>query len=207
MKIDFRQGIVTYPVSSNNQVFLSKVGSYVNLQTANGRTDVAFAFGSENYILSETTDVNNAWGPLLPNTNYWLYWDIDLLSAARTFGFTLLAPIVSSIQPSGINNQHWFNLTDNKMYVYQSGQWRAVLRVFAALVNNSIFTNLGSGLIGRPFAGSQVGLNTPNVHIGRITVDTQVYLFAKLMEHSSPLKMNSSLMAHQLTPSAPILQY
>ncbi len=171
MIINFRQGIITYPTSSNQQVFLAKVGNYVNLQTANGRTDITFAYGTEDYLFTESTDTNNAWGPLLANTDYWLFWDIDLLTATRTFGFTTLAPIVSSIQPTGVNNQHWFNLVDNKMYVFENSAWRAVLRTFAARVNNAIFTTVGANVLPRPFAGSQVGLNTPNTKVGRITVD------------------------------------
>ncbi len=171
MRLDFRQGIITYPTSSNQQVFLAKVGSYVNLQTANGRTDVAFAYGTEDYILSEASDVQSAWGPLLPNVDYWVYWDLDLLTAVKTYGTTTLAPQVSSIQPNGVNNLHWFNLVDNKMYVYNLGAWRAVLRVFAARVNNSIFTAIGIGIPSKPFAGTQVGLTTPNTLAGRIAVD------------------------------------
>jgi hypothetical protein len=171
MIINFRQGIVTYPTSSNQQVFLSKVGSYVNLQTANGKTDVAFAYGSKDYLITESVDVPNAWGPLLPNTDYWLYWNIDLTTAVRTFGVALLAPITSPIQPAGVVGQHWFNVADNKMYVYQSGRWNEVLRVFAALVNNGIFTTLGQGYPSKPFSGTQVGLTTTNVSIGSVVVD------------------------------------
>ena len=171
MRIDFQQGIVTYPSSSNIQVFLAKVGSYVNIQTANGRVDVAFAYGTENYLLTEAADVNNAWGPLLANTNYWVYWDIDVLTAVKSYGVTTVAPQTSSIQPVGVENLHWFNIVNNTMYVYRSGTWVAVIRAFAALVNNGIFTPLGSGFSNHPFAGTQVGLNTPNTVVGRITVD------------------------------------
>ena len=96
MRIDFQQGILSYPTSVGQQVFLAKTRSFVSLQTANGRTDVTFAHGSENYLHTEASYVSNAWGPLLPNTNYWLYWDINMLTAVRTFGFTTLQPIFSS---------------------------------------------------------------------------------------------------------------
>ncbi|PPD53661.1 MAG: hypothetical protein CTY12_04655 [Methylotenera sp.] len=287
MRIDFQQGIITYPTSTGQQVFLAKTGSFVSLQTANGRTDVTFAHGSENYLHTEASDVINAWGPLLPNTDYWLYWDINMLTAVRTFGTTQLQPIFSSgisagkqtitfstltsganptnlvpsttytaniiidgttrvvtvlgslaqtfstllaeinndlsshgtatldiankqiritsgssgisssvsitggtlfapplatfvsidiasqgtNEPLGTTDQHWFNTATQKMYVYQSGGWREVVRVFAAKINNNTFTGVGTGVVGKPFAGSQVGLVSPGLTAGRIVVD------------------------------------
>lgn len=177
MRIDFRQGIITYPISfSGQQQFLAKTGSYISLQTANGRTDVAFAHGTENYLYTETTDSQNAWGPLIPNTDYWLYWDINLLTAVRTFGFTTIQPTTGSIQPTGIEGLHWFNTATTKMYVFSTGRWQEVARVFAAKVNNATFTPLGSGNVAKPFAGTQVGITTGPplwiyAEVGRIIVD------------------------------------
>lgn len=173
MRIDFQQGIVTHPMSGSLQAFLAKTGTHVSLQAANGRTDVAFANGDQNYLLTESADVPNAWGPLAPNTDYWLYWDIDMRTAVRTFGFTTLIPVVSNNAPAHAAGQHWFNSFAKKMYVSQTGVWREVLRVFAAKVNNAVFTSLSLGIGNRPFAGTQVGLNVPNVAVGRIIVDDQ----------------------------------
>ncbi|MGZ8924272.1 MAG: hypothetical protein ACXW2E_00180 [Nitrososphaeraceae archaeon] len=171
MQIDFRQGIITYPVSLNQQVFLSKTNDYVSLQTINGRIDITFAHGTEDYLFTETADTVNAWGPFVSDTDYWLYWDINTLTAVRTFGFTTIEPIISPTEPLTVIGLHWFNTTDNKMYVYQVGGWRAVIRVFAAKINNSVFTGLGSGITGKPFAGTQVGLTVPGTTAGRILVD------------------------------------
>lgn len=171
MNIDFQQGVVIYPIDSGLQSFLSYSGGFVTLTTTNGRTDVAFAYGSENYLLSESSNVTNAWGPLPSSTDCWLYWDINLQSGVRTFGFTTLAPIYSAATPSSpVEGQCWFNTGLRKMYVYTSGNFREALRVFAAKVNNSTFTPLGSGNALKPFAGSQAGLNTPNTPTGRIVV-------------------------------------
>lgn len=170
MRTDFRQGIITYPVSLNQQVFLAKTGSYVSLQTANGRTDITFAHGTENYLYTESSDVTNAWGPFATDTDYWLYWDINTLTAVRTFGYTTLEPIVDSQEPAGVVGLHWFNTTNNKMYVYQLGGFREVIRVFASKLRNNTFTGMGS-TPGKPFAGSQVGLNVAGSISGRIIVD------------------------------------
>lgn len=171
MILDFQQGIVSYPIDTGLQSFLSYAGGYVTLRALNGRTDIAFAHGLENYLLSESTTVPNAWGPLPTTTDCWLYWDIDLRTAIRSFGFTTLAPLYTSTRPSsGVDGQHWFDTSARKMYVFQSGNFREVVRVFAAKVNNANFTPLGSGGP-RPYAGSQAGLNTLGKPTGRIIVD------------------------------------
>lgn len=171
MRIDFRQGIITYPSSGQNQTFLSYSGGYVSFNSANGRTDVAFAHLTENYLLSESTDVANAWGPLSPGVDYWLYWDIDLRTAVRTFGFTTLQPVTTSVQPSIVEGQHWFNSSTTTMYVATSGAYRPVARVFAAKVRDGVFTPLGIGVYNKPFAGTQVGLTTQGARTGRILID------------------------------------
>jgi hypothetical protein len=171
MNLDFQQGVITYPIDSGLQSFLSYSGGFVSLTTANGRTDITLAYGSENYLLSESSNVTNTWGPLPSSTDCWLYWDINLQTGVRTFGFTTLAPVYSTAPPSSpVENQHWFNTFERKMYVYTSGIFREALRVFAAQANNSTFTPLGTGYAGRPFAGTQAGLTTPNKSAGRIIV-------------------------------------
>ena len=173
MRVDFQQGIITYPTSSNQQVFLYYNGGYVSLQTDAGRVDITFAHGTENYLFTESTNTINAWGPLTPSTNYWLYWDINLLTGNRTFGYTTLQPLFGSTQPSSpAIGQHWFDTTNKIMQVYQTNGWATFVRVFAAKVNSSTFTALGSGYSNLPFAGTQVGLTSPSgILTGRILVD------------------------------------
>lgn len=172
MYINFRQGIVTYPISGNLQSFLVSSGIYVTLYAANGRTDVAFAHGNEDYLLTESDTVQDAWGPLPSSTDCWLYWDIDKRTAVRTFGFTTLEPVYGEDPPtSPVEGQHWFDTIEETMYAYTSGQFREVIRVFAAKFNNSVFTPMGYGSTQRPFAGTQVGLSTSTVRAGRILID------------------------------------
>jgi hypothetical protein len=172
MIINFRQGVVSYPITIGQQTFLTRSGLYVNLQTANGPTNIAFAHGMSDYLYTESLDVPNAWGPLSPSTEYWLYWDIDLLTAIRTFGLTTQAPTHGTSQPVGIDGDHWFNTTTNKMYTFTSGRWREVIRVFAAkILTNGTFSPLGN-LPSKPFAGSQPHVNTPNARVGHIIADT-----------------------------------
>ncbi len=171
MRIPFRQGIVTYPISGNLQNFLISSGIYVSLYAANGRTDVAFAHGIEDYLITESETVQDAWGPLPGNTDCWLYWDIDKRTAVRTFGFTMAEPVYGEDQPPATNDQHWFDTVDQVMKVYTGGAYREVIRVFAAKFNNSVFTPVHYGTTSRPYSGSQVGLNNTGVWAGKILID------------------------------------
>ena len=174
MRIDFVQGIITYPISGSQQAFLVKTGSYVSLQTQNGHVDVAFASGDANYLLTESETVTNAWGPIPANTDCWLYWDINMNTAIRTFGFTTIEPVYGTVVPSSpTEGLHWFDTANHVMYAYENGGFRERLRCFAGKVNNSAFAGLGVGFPARPFAGSQVGIYTPNTLVGRIIIDDE----------------------------------
>jgi hypothetical protein len=177
MIVNFRQGIISYPSTgplASNQQFLTYSGGYVSLQTSAGHVDVTFAHGLENYLYSESSNVPSAWNcSAYVGVDVWLYWDIDLRTAVRTFGITTVAPSYGTVQPtSPVDNQHWYNLATNIMMRYNSSAtaWLGVARVFAAKVNSGVFSPLGSNLAS-PFAGSQVGVVSPGTAAGRIIID------------------------------------
>lgn len=173
MRINFRQGIITYPSTGVNQTFLVSGGGFVSLRAGLGRVDIAFAQGNSNYLLTESTDVDNAWGPLPISTDCWLYVDINPLTGARTFGFTTTAPVIGSIAPApGVAGLTWFDTATTTMYEYTGvSTRRAVIRAFVAKVNNNTFTPLGTGVPSKPFAGTQVGISGSDVNVGRIIAD------------------------------------
>ncbi len=111
MRIDFRQGIIKYPILHNQQSFLLKQSSYVTLSADNGPTDYTTIHGNENYLFTENLTVQNAWGPLDSNTDYWLYFDINLLTGVRTFGSTKLAPIIGNGLTTGYQQVIFENVT------------------------------------------------------------------------------------------------
>jgi len=173
MKVSFRQGIIRHPVSNGLQDFLRVNGSYVDLVADNGDIDINFAHILANYYYTESNTVSQAWGPFTASTDQWLYWDIDLLTGARTFGITLLEPITSDSEPtSPADDQHWFDSVSTTMFVYSSGAWNARVRVFSAMFNGvNVFTSMSGGLLQYPFAGSQVSLGTETNFSGRIVFD------------------------------------
>lgn len=172
MRIDFRQGIISYPTTGNLQNFLAVSGNSVSLRAAATPVQIAFAHGDADYLFTETQDVNGAWSRLPPTTKCWLYWDIDTLTGQRTFGYTDRQPIVSATPPSSAAvGQMVFDLSTNTMFQYVAPTVRRpVIRVFACAVQGSTIIPLGTGFPTRPFAGTQVGLSVPGTP-GQIITD------------------------------------
>ncbi len=170
MYINFRQGIIQYPTAAGLQNFLTYGAGYVSLNASNGQIDIAFAHFNDNYLLSETISTTNAWGPIPAGQPAWLYWDINLRTGQRSYGFTLLAPATGITAPVGpVVDQHWFNTANTTMNVWNGTTWRVVARVFAARILGTTFSPLGSNP-SLPYAGSQVGA-TGGAEVGRITFD------------------------------------
>jgi hypothetical protein len=141
MLVNFRQGIVSYPVG-----FLQKVGTPTGSRVAlNIPTDkpltLHVAHRGANYIVVQKTSVgltppNGAFGPHLAGIDYWLYADINLTTGVLTWGNTTLEPvnqattptptqtIISDASPTElvqIAGRHWFKTapstpTDDLLY-------------------------------------------------------------------------------------------
>lgn len=162
MIINFRQGIISGQVSQN---FIQLVDGKVNINVDIQRLDLAFAYGSSDYLFTESENVTGAWGPFTNNVNTYLYWDIDLTSGIRTFGTTRYPLAFGSILPASPNtDQHFFDYTDSKMKVWNGQKWNEKLRVFAGYIQG------GAVLVSQSF-GSQVNLNA-QVSLGYILYDS-----------------------------------
>lgn len=162
MKIDFRQGIVTYPeVAGTGQAFLQVTGggATVDLLTGSGITTVAFAQRTADYLHIETSAVVSAWSGIAIGTTTWLFWDIDTKTGIRTFGFTIVQPVSQNTQPGTLTTDlHWFDTVNNVMKVYDGTRFIERIRVFAARIESTTLFPMGTNAA-RPFAGTQAGLN------------------------------------------------
>ena len=102
MKIGFRQGIVRYQTDIDGRsTFLqrsSQDAQYIDLIVSPDPTIITFAQRGANYVFEETKTVRRAWGPFSGTTQY-LYWDLNVLTAELTRGFTAFAPIVAGVAP------------------------------------------------------------------------------------------------------------
>jgi len=171
MRISFRHGIVLAPTP-----FLTLSNKQVNLTTQPNNPVIATVADKQaNYLITENIPVTAAWvGPFEPGQDYWLYWDIDILTGAITRGYTILAPIQSENEPLQINedDQHWFNTSTNETRVWNNTGWTRKIRLFAAKLSQG--SNFASLSINTPsFLGTQVGnFNTEQNVTGSILCDT-----------------------------------
>lgn len=154
MRVDFRQGLLRYQTDvAGTPTFLRRDGAGVDLIVSPDPTLATFADGTEDYTHEERQTVSQAWpGPFLTTEDYWLYIDIDIQDAVRTFGQTTLEPVVSFTPPPfPAEGQHWFDKNTNTQRVRSNNRWIRVLRVFTA--------RLVSGTVLQPYSiGSQAGL-------------------------------------------------
>ncbi len=165
MKLSFRHGIVTYYQDiSGNPLFLQIQGSNVNLMATQAPTTINISHGESDYLFTERQDFPAAW-QIVPSVDQWLFWDINIITAIRTFGTTLFEPIVSATPPpSPAQDQHWYDSTETVMKVRKGNLWQPKLRVFAA--------KLASGAIIQPFPlGTHVGISNVTVFSGFILFD------------------------------------
>lgn len=178
-RLTFRQGILRHAQDSlGNQTFLDVVGNYVKLVAQDEPTIVAFAHGTTDYIFTETSDVEQAWGPLNAGTPYWLYWELDKKTGARTFGASTSALITQAQMPKNpVVGQMWFNTNQNRMYDYTPNGWVEVIRVLAARIDQGMVPHSVSKNAPK-FTGTQVGLTDPT-RAGGIVYDMNGYPIKK----------------------------
>ena len=168
MKIDFRQGIIRYQTDQQSQQpeFLQKSngGASIDLIAQQSPTEVAIACGDADYLVSEAKNTINAFTGFVAGQDYWLYIDIDELTAARTFDSTTLQPFTGANPPTNaFIDQHWFDTTTTTTRVWNGVTWVQKLRVFLAKYDE--------GSIIEPFPlGTQVGINQ-EVTLGHILFD------------------------------------
>lgn len=171
MRISFRHGIVLAPPT-----FLTLSNKQVNLfAQPNNPVILTVADKQTNYLITENISITNAWtGPFEAGQDYWLYWDIDVLTGAITRGYTTYAPIQSQDDPIQFHNddQHWFNTLTNETKVWNNTSWIRKIRLFAAKLSQG--TNIVSLSIGAPsLLGTQIGsLNNEQSLTGSILYDT-----------------------------------
>lgn len=163
MKIPFRQGLVNFARTGDGQPMFLKVNAsrnYIDIVAIKTPVTVAFAHGKSDYILTEPTNVDSAWGPIA-GVKTWLFWDIDTLTGKRTYGTTTIAPVVGAVAPK-VLGQHWFDTATTTMKVWTGHTWLPKIRVFAGTYDGVTLTpNVG---------GTQAGIRV-GVTAGRIIFD------------------------------------
>ncbi len=136
MKINFTQSILSAQTNSlGEKAYLQLNGNFINLVVSPNPTIIVFSYDANHYIVEETDTVFNAWGPFVNLTAArWLYWEIQISSGKLIRNFTSYQPIYSESSPLNPNiDQHWFDLSSNKIKVWNGSSWIEKIRVFAGV--------------------------------------------------------------------------
>lgn len=177
MKVTFRQGIARYQTDINaSPTFLQRSASTnsIDLVVSPDPTVIIFAQRNANYVFEEVKTVRNAWGPFSGSQTWYLYWDVDGATAQLTRGATLLPPIISAIAPPTPQlDQHWFDVQEMVMRVWNGVKWIEKIRVFAATLSSSAIIKAPPGFAStsNSWLGSQVGVNG-DFEAGSIVLDS-----------------------------------
>lgn len=169
MNLTFRQGIARYQTDVYaTPTFLRKSapsGEYIDLIVSPDPTIIIFAHKAATYVVEESQTVENAWGPFpVGASTKYLYWDVNLLDASLTHGYTSVGPVTSSeAPPQPAIDQHWYDTVNHVMKVWSGLKWLEKLRVFAA-------TYSSTAVIVPQTLGSQVG-ETGSFEAGNLVFD------------------------------------
>lgn len=172
MKLSFRQGIVKCSVNTSNLPNCYRddiLPTYVSLDPNHSSVLITFAHNESNYLYEDSNTVEDAWGPFpAPITGrHWLYWDINVQTGIRTFGYTSLEPAIQTTKPINPKaTSHWYDTSRNIMFAYENNNWVEKIRVFGCIYDGISIT---------PYAlGTQVNNNTQCLS-GYILFDSDGY--------------------------------
>lgn len=117
--------------------FVQKSSTSVSINVKKQPILAVFSHGTANYLIKINQNSINNWTNL--PANCWLFWDIDLLSAKLSSGYTTISPDVGDEFPiSPETDQHFFNITYNKMFIWVGNKWIETVRLFVGQISNSI---------------------------------------------------------------------
>lgn len=158
MKIPFRHGILRFQKDNiGNPTFLQKSdgGSSIDLIVSPDPTIVTIAHRNSNYLIEEGLSTPRAWTGFVSGKDYWLYIDISLATAERTFGWIEAEPSYGTTAPSNPQlNTHWYDSNPHVMCtkVWNGRSWAEKLRIFVAKYR--------SGSIVEPYGyGTQINVS------------------------------------------------
>ena len=144
MDIHLRQGLIV-PETERN--YLRRSGSDIDIVINSGFIRVVLAHGAVNYLIDETSTVPAAWtGPFSDTESYWFYWEIDTSTGENLYGFTDVKPLAGDTLPlTPVVNQHFFDISDGYMKVWNGFDWVQKIRVFAGSLINGTLLTTGNG--------------------------------------------------------------
>lgn len=166
MNLSFTQGLARFQTDIYaTPTFLQRNGDYIDLVVSPDPTIIIFAHKNATYLIQESKSITHAWGPFTSGSSKYLYWDLNLLDASLTRGITSYPILITSITPSTpMNDQHWFDISEHQMKVWNGNKWIEKVRVFAGTFSSN-------AIIQPVQLGSQVNL-TGNFKAGNLILDS-----------------------------------
>jgi len=196
MKLNFRQGLISFQQAGSAPNFLigSTTVGFVTLNIDPSPLLVTVAHGSSDYLLKFDVTISNAWGPMVPDADNYLYLQIDTITGVVTRGITTLEPITSAIEPiAAVPGQMWFDLTKTIMRVRTNdgAKWLDQPRLVLGHAVGG-----GTTTIAQRSTGSSVGLNVPSSP-GYFLLDSQLRPLrtssGELLTTDSPIRVNTTV--------------
>lgn len=172
MHLNFRQGLISYQQSGSIPIYLvpSADSRYLDINVSPVPLLVTIAHGSSDYLFQFDTSVLSAFGPLVPSTTNYLYLELSLITGLITYGISTLEPIVSTLAPTAVAGQMWFDLSEAVMKVRSPDDTKWV--VTPRLVIGRVLNGNPNQIILRQ-VGTTVSLETPS-HPGFLMLDSQL---------------------------------
>jgi hypothetical protein len=161
MHLNFRQGLISFQQSGPQALFLvpSTKAGCIDINVTPTPLIGTIAHGSSDYLLQFDGTIHAAFGPLVADSDNYLYIDLNVLTGLTTYGISLLEPKISSVEPSdAVPGQMWFDLTATVMKIRSNDgtKWLVSPRLVIGKVRNGNVNQIIPALV-----GTSVGLNVP----------------------------------------------
>ncbi len=137
MRIPYSQGIYKGALDSGNKAYLQEAGGgNITINASETSLIAVISHRDRNYLIEERGQIASAWTGLTSAVDYYLYWDVNIVTGEVTRGSTLLEPIVANVAPgegSPTLDQHWFDSVNKTTFVWNGTAWKEKIRVFAGI--------------------------------------------------------------------------
>lgn len=153
MLVKFRHGIVKQQKDiAGNPASIFIDGNVFRLKGTKEQPFVfTLSFGKFDYLL-EVENSNLTWP--IRDGSWNLYLSMDLLTGELSTGSSSLPVFYTDNEPQNVEEgQHWFDVNDATMRVFEDGIWKDVLRIFVARAMGQKLTQMK--------VGSQMVTETP----------------------------------------------
>lgn len=161
MLVQFRHGIVKQSRDTHGEPnFLKLVGNTVSVQASqNNPLTILFSYLDMDYLSDIDTSVLSCEVEL--NQSF-IYLDMDVLTGEIKIGSTKLPIFYTDNEPQDvITDQHWFDVNDAVMRVYDGAEWQDKFRVcIGEVIHGHLKQYRIGGKVSTPGNGKYVAMDT-----------------------------------------------